>query len=114
MEGSERIRIGFGDIWRRTRPEIGARVAAIESAVEALKRDSGNEGEVAAAIVAAHKLAGVLGTFGLDRAGELAQRLETGLESGEGAEELEADAAELARLVAAAEPAPFAPPPDPA
>jgi HPt (histidine-containing phosphotransfer) domain-containing protein len=103
MEGSERIRPGFADVWRRSRPEMENRVATIAISVKAL--EAGDlDPERAAAIDAAHKLAGVLGAFGLDRGTELARSLEEGLEAGgpAGAGRLARLAAELRSLVESA------------
>jgi HPt (histidine-containing phosphotransfer) domain-containing protein len=63
-------------LWVRFLPEIKARVAVLEAAVQAV-----GEGKLAAkqreaAQAAAHKLAGVLGTFGLTRGTVLARELE--------------------------------------
>jgi HPt (histidine-containing phosphotransfer) domain-containing protein len=76
---NETIRADFADVWREARTTIEGRVAAIEIAVDAIAAGSLDEGKVNAAIDAAHKLAGVLGTFGLGRGSELASELESGL-----------------------------------
>jgi HPt (histidine-containing phosphotransfer) domain-containing protein len=63
-------------LWVRFLPEIKTRVAVLEAAAKAV-----GEGKLAgkhreAAQAAAHKLAGVLGTFGLTRGTVLARELE--------------------------------------
>lgn len=52
------------------------RVARLETAAAAVSQGSLSEDEQEAAHSAAHKLAGVLGTFGLTRGTELARELE--------------------------------------
>jgi HPt (histidine-containing phosphotransfer) domain-containing protein len=66
-------------LWQRFLPEIRERVTILESAVNvaAGRRLTGEQREAARA--AAHKLAGVLGTFGLARGTELARELELAL-----------------------------------
>jgi HPt (histidine-containing phosphotransfer) domain-containing protein len=63
-------------LWARFLPEIRTRVAVIEAAVQALSAGSLNTEQKDAAASAAHKLAGVLGTFSLARGTELARELE--------------------------------------
>lgn len=63
-------------LWRRFLPEIAARVAVLESAVAALAEGDLKEEQREVAHAAAHKLAGVLGTFGLARGTSLARDLE--------------------------------------
>jgi HPt (histidine-containing phosphotransfer) domain-containing protein len=100
MTGRERVRSDFADVWRRSRPEIGERLAAIEAAAEA---PAGEPDRWEEAIAAAHKLAGVLGTFGLPRGSELARRIEAELEAGASPAQIATLAAELASLVSEAE-----------
>lgn len=63
-------------LWVRFLPEIRERVAVLEAAAEAIGQGklAGKQRESAQA--AAHKLAGVLGTFGLTRGTVLARELE--------------------------------------
>jgi HPt (histidine-containing phosphotransfer) domain-containing protein len=64
-------------MWARFLPQLVDRVGLLESAAEAL--ESGRQltaEEKEEARAAAHKLAGVLGTFGLARGTELARELE--------------------------------------
>jgi HPt (histidine-containing phosphotransfer) domain-containing protein len=67
---------GLNEIWRRTRPALLARVASIEQATLA----SAAEAEIESGRTDSHRLAGVLGTFGLDRGTELARELERSLD----------------------------------
>jgi HPt (histidine-containing phosphotransfer) domain-containing protein len=63
-------------LWARFLPEIRERVSIIESAVQSLAAGSLSAEEKEAASSAAHKLAGVLGTFSLQRGTDLARELE--------------------------------------
>ena len=63
-------------LWVRFLPEIQDRVAVIQSAVDALAAGSISGEQAQAAASAAHKLAGVLGTFNLHRGTEVARELE--------------------------------------
>jgi len=63
-------------LWARFLPEIEERVAVLTAAVSALAQDALTASEREAAHAAAHKLAGVLGTFGLKRGTELAREAE--------------------------------------
>jgi HPt (histidine-containing phosphotransfer) domain-containing protein len=63
-------------LWARFLPEIRERVAVVDAAVQALAAGSLGAEQKDAAASAAHKLAGVLGTFSLARGTELARELE--------------------------------------
>jgi len=63
-------------LWVRFLPEIEARIAVLDSAASALAQNALTASEREEAHAAAHKLAGVLGTFGLTRGTELARELE--------------------------------------
>jgi len=63
-------------LWARYLPEIKERVAVLESAASSVAQGALTDAEREAAHAAAHKLAGVLGTFGLQRGTELARELE--------------------------------------
>jgi len=63
-------------LWARFLPEIRERVSVIESAIQSLAAGSLTAERQEAAASAAHKLAGVLGTFNLQRGTELARALE--------------------------------------
>jgi HPt (histidine-containing phosphotransfer) domain-containing protein len=63
-------------LWQRFLPEIRERVAILESAASAAAQGNLNEELRETARAAAHKLAGVLGTFGLPRGTDLARELE--------------------------------------
>ena len=68
----------LGRLWTKFLPEIENRMGILESAVRALESGSLSGDEREAAHQAAHKLAGVLGTFGLHRGTELARQAELG------------------------------------
>jgi HPt (histidine-containing phosphotransfer) domain-containing protein len=61
-------------MWLQFRPQIEDRLSALDSAAAAANQLSPEQ--AAAAASAAHKLAGVLGTFGLARGTDLARELE--------------------------------------
>ena len=63
-------------LWAKFLPEMEERVARLETASAAFSQSSLSEDQQEAAHSAAHKLAGVLGTFGLTRGTELARELE--------------------------------------
>lgn len=72
----EAMRRQLDAIWERSRPEIEARVDAIEGAAVSLLTGSLEETERAHAFAEAHKLAGVAGTFGFPHATALAREAE--------------------------------------
>lgn len=63
-------------LWTKFLPEIERRLAVLEDAAQALREGSLSAELRAAAHADAHKLAGSLGTFGLQRGTELARRAE--------------------------------------
>jgi HPt (histidine-containing phosphotransfer) domain-containing protein len=63
-------------LWARFLPQIEERVSLLESAAAAIFANQLSTEQREAASAAAHKLAGVLGTFGLTRGTELARQLE--------------------------------------
>lgn len=63
-------------MWQRFLPEIRERVAVLEAAVAAAVTQELGGKQREAAQAAAHKLAGVLGTFGLERGTILAREIE--------------------------------------
>jgi HPt (histidine-containing phosphotransfer) domain-containing protein len=87
-------------LWVRFLPEIRERVAIIESAIQSLTANSLSAEQQEAAASAAHKLAGVLGTFSLQRGTELARELELQFSGTPGiASNLAAQAAELRTII---------------
>jgi HPt (histidine-containing phosphotransfer) domain-containing protein len=91
-------------LWQRFLPQIRERVAILESAAAALAAGPLTEELREAALAAAHKLAGTLGTFGLTRGTVLARELESAFasESSPGSDReasLAAYAAELRALI---------------
>ncbi len=63
-------------LWTRFLPELQQRIAILEEAGRAFAGNRLSEKQQEAANIAAHKLAGVLGTFGLTRGTVLARELE--------------------------------------
>jgi HPt (histidine-containing phosphotransfer) domain-containing protein len=75
---AEPLLVGALDaLWARFLPDIMSRVENLESAVQGCRSNSLSAQQRDDAHSAAHKLAGVLGTFGLTRGTELARELET-------------------------------------
>ena len=91
-------------LWDRFLPEMESRVAVLESAAEAMRAGHLLSGLRDDAHAAAHKLAGVLGTFGLTQGTLLARELETMYSQEDGRLSLDAErltemAAELRGIV---------------
>ena len=63
-------------MWAQFLPQMEERVAILETAAQAFAANQLSIQQHQAANAAAHKLAGVLGTFGLTRGTELARELE--------------------------------------
>ena len=63
-------------LWTRFLPETESRVSILEAAAEAFRTGHFSRAHQEEAHAAAHKLAGVLGTFGLTRGTDLARNLE--------------------------------------
>jgi HPt (histidine-containing phosphotransfer) domain-containing protein len=63
-------------LWKQFLPQIEERVAALESAAKALSEGEISDEQRDAAQAAAHKLAGILGTFGLTKGTILAREAE--------------------------------------
>jgi HPt (histidine-containing phosphotransfer) domain-containing protein len=72
----------LGRLWTKFLPEIEQRLELLETAARSLEAGHLAEDDREAAHQAAHKLAGVLGTFGLHRGTDLARQAEIELESG--------------------------------
>jgi HPt (histidine-containing phosphotransfer) domain-containing protein len=91
-------------MWVKFLPQLKERAGVLEQAAAALSSGQLAAADRQAAHAAAHKLAGVLGTFGLDRGTDLARKIEA-IYSGEGsldrslAVQLTAIAAELRAIV---------------
>jgi len=66
-------------LWAKFLPEIESRVAILSEAASALAAGTLTPAQQQAALAAAHKLAGSLGTFGLHRGTELARQTELAL-----------------------------------
>jgi HPt (histidine-containing phosphotransfer) domain-containing protein len=66
----------LNQLWARFLPQIEERVAIFEAANRALAAGTLSDEERTAAAAAAHKLAGVLGTFGLAEGTDLAREAE--------------------------------------
>jgi len=100
MESGEQTTLtsALDRLWQKFLPEIGQRVALLESAAQALAAGELNPAQQQAAHAAAHKLAGVLGTFNLAEGTTLAREIE--LKNAPGAVLVPADAEHLSALSA--------------
>jgi HPt (histidine-containing phosphotransfer) domain-containing protein len=78
MDANEQAKLGeaLNRMWVQFQPLMRERVAALEAAALAFTEDRLSLEQHAAANEAAHKLAGVLGTFNLTRGTVLARELE--------------------------------------
>lgn len=76
------VSAGLGEIFRAHKHDFDQRVATVEGAVDAVAGGTLDHALRASAEREAHKLAGSLGTFGLQRGTELARELETMFASG--------------------------------
>jgi HPt (histidine-containing phosphotransfer) domain-containing protein len=72
-----RISEALEQMWASHRPQILERVAVLEAAASAVIAKKLTASECAAAHAAAHKLAGTLGMFNLERGTNLSRELET-------------------------------------
>jgi len=75
-QGDTALSQAIDRLWVRFLPEIKDRIAVIQAAADALAAGTLITSRREAAHAAAHKLAGVLGTFGLTRGTVLARELE--------------------------------------
>lgn len=64
-------------LWATHLPELEARVAVLEQCADTLQSDADPSQSLRDATSAAHKLAGVLGTFGLQRGTDIARDAES-------------------------------------
>lgn len=83
MDKSDAIARTLDAMWARFLPDIRERVSVLDSAAAALSNGAFTEDLRAAAQSAGHKLAGTLGTFGLQRGTDLAREIEERLLRGE-------------------------------
>ncbi len=75
-QGDTSLSQAIDRLWVRFLPEIKERIALLQAAAEAIAAGTLTASSREAAYAAAHKLAGVLGTFGLTRGTVLARELE--------------------------------------
>ena len=74
--GQPQIAEALKHLWQKFLPQMQERVAVLEGANRALEAGSLSDEQRRAAAAAAHKLAGVLGTFGLTEGTTLAREAE--------------------------------------
>ncbi|MFP5230400.1 MAG: Hpt domain-containing protein [Acidobacteriota bacterium] len=82
-DAASRIAARLADLWRTSRPTILERVGILHFACDALTRNPGDAKARSSGLEAAHKLAGVLGMFGLPQGSETASLIEFQLKPGE-------------------------------
>ncbi|HWA93653.1 MAG TPA: Hpt domain-containing protein [Terracidiphilus sp.] len=92
-------------LWATHLPELEARVTVLETCAQTLRNDEEPATALKEAASAAHKLAGVLGTFGLQRGTDIARSAELACDNFSGdkaalAQSLEAITNELRTLLA--------------
>ena len=71
----------LAEMWRRSRPSVLERVDILRAVYEQLGIDAQNMEAQQRGREAAHKLAGILGVFGLSEGGEIASEIEGLLKS---------------------------------
>ena len=91
--GQDSLAEAMNRLWARFLPQLEERVATLESAASALAQGKLVPAQRQQASAVAHKLAGVLGTFGLDEGTNLARETELAY-----AGDHHADSAAAARL----------------
>lgn len=99
---AESVEEALAEVWDRAYPVTIQRIDSIEGAATELAREQPDAARIDAGRADAHKLAGVLGTFGLDRGTQLAKGLEARLQGQAGpaaAREAHRMAVELRGLV---------------
>ena len=97
---TEQLQKKMAELWMRHLTEITARVGVLERACSVLDAGKFSEEERKVASAAAHKLAGVLGTFGRSRGTELARQVEGMLDDGsDDFEKIKTLVSELRRIV---------------
>ena len=97
VQGERDFGRAIAALWEEARPRMLERIEGLEDAVATLMSGSIGEGERDDARAAAHKLAGSLGTFGIERGTAIARGLEEAFE----AAPAHADAPRLAEQVLA-------------
>jgi HPt (histidine-containing phosphotransfer) domain-containing protein len=94
----EKMRELLAGIWERHKSEMEERLGVLERTSKTLGERELSGQERIEAVLAAHKLAGALGTFGRTQGSEVARALEHRLEGGG---PLQADLPELIETIAA-------------
>lgn len=89
-DAAAKLAARLAEVWRSSRPSILERVATLRATWVSLRENPENVEARARGREAAHKLAGVLGVFGLAQGSDLASAMEERLETEElfGAEDL--------------------------
>ena len=72
----QKLQAMLAALWIRSRHTVAERAALLQSAVEKMAQNRLDKATQLSAVDSAHKLAGVLGTFGLPRGTDLAREAE--------------------------------------
>ena len=78
----QKMREMLAGIWEKHKPEMEERLAVLEQTCRILSERELSAEERTAAVFAAHKLAGALGTFGRTQGSEISRTIEHRLEGG--------------------------------
>ncbi|MBD2578207.1 response regulator [Oscillatoria sp. FACHB-1406] len=81
LASRQQTQSAIAEVWQRFQPRISEQIGVLERAIAALKRGNASPELRRAAEREAHTLAGSLGTFGFDRASQLAHSLQRHLQA---------------------------------
>lgn len=81
---NEQFKAALAEVWARTYPVLLKRIETIEGVIPEFTEPPPSAEQITRGREEAHKLAGVLGTFGLDQGSKLARELEARLEGAQG------------------------------
>lgn len=99
MNSSETVKRQIEELWQKHLPLMTSRLEVIARAIGALSQGAIHEDLKRQATEEAHKLAGSLGTFGLESASDSALRIERVLATRSNAPDVAAELAEHLRIV---------------
>jgi len=76
IRNHDKVKAALEKVWLHSRPEAFSRLATLEGFAEELRSGTAHPEHLAAAELAAHRLSGSLGMFGLDDASSCAAEIE--------------------------------------
>jgi chemotaxis protein histidine kinase CheA len=82
-DAAAKIAARLRELWRTSKPTVLERMTALHTACSSLVQNPGDAEARLAGLEAAHKLAGVLGIFGMPQGSEIASAIEALLKAGE-------------------------------